>query len=116
MEKKTNLNIMAKFVSLLICITAFALPYAHAIDLNQEPTAEEKATFDKVLEPVMKIYSLVKYAASAIAALVLLFAGISYMVSGNDPRKRDNSKSMAMYVIVGLAVIWATPLVVNYVL
>jgi type IV secretory pathway VirB2 component (pilin) len=84
-----------------------------AIDLNTEPTAEDKAAFDNILTPVMKIYNFIKYAASAIAVITLLFAGISYMTSGSDPKKRDNAKGITTYVIIGLVIIWGAPMIVN---
>lgn len=98
----------------LMLVLSMALPVAHAVDLNQEPTAEDKAQFDEILSPVMKIYNLVKYSATAIAALMLMFAGISYMSSGNDPKKRDTSKSMASFVIMGMVLIWATPALIGF--
>ena len=100
----------------LMCIgfALFALPnFVMAVDLNQTLSASDKAQFDTILQPVMTIYGFVKYAATAIAAIALLLAGISYMTSGTDPKKRDNAKSIAMYVLIGLVIIWATPVVVN---
>ena len=70
-------------------------------------------TFDKILQPVWKVYSFVKYIATAIAAIFLVFAGISYMVSGSDMMKRENAKHMIAYVVVGLIVIWAAPFAVQ---
>jgi hypothetical protein len=35
------------------------------------------------------------------------------MTSGADPRKRDQSKNIAMYVVIGLIVIWAAPMIIN---
>jgi len=64
---------------------------------------------------VMKIYNLVKYSATAIAGVILLLAGISYMALGSDPRKRENAKNMAMYAIIGLVIIWATQVMVNFI-
>ena len=103
------------FIDVLALMLVFvSIPIAHAVDLNQEPSAEDKAHFDEILSPVMKIYNLVKYSATAIAALMLMFAGISYMSSGNDPKKRDTSKSMASFVIIGLVLIWATPALMGF--
>lgn len=107
--KKQILGVLV--ISLLLALTMVQL--AMAVDFNQSISAEDKATFDQILTPVMTIYNLVKYIASAIAGVVLLFAGISYMASGSDPKKRENSKQMAMYVIIGLIVIWAAPLIVQ---
>ena len=101
------------FVALAFLVLLISSTLVMAVDFNQAPSSEDKATFDQILQPVMKIYNLVKYIASAIAGVVLLFAGISYMTSGADPKKRENSKSMAMYVIIGLVIIWAAPMVVQ---
>ncbi len=86
---------------------------ADTAPLDTEISTEDKSKFDEILTPVMKIYNFIKYAASVIAVIALLFAGISYMMSGNDVRKRDVSKNMAAYVLIGLVVIWAAPFVVN---
>lgn len=89
---------------------------AMASELNTTISSDDKATFDQILTPVMKIYNFVKYSASAVAVVVMLFAGITYMISGNDIRKRETAKSMAAYVLIGLGVIWAAPFAVNYML
>ena len=85
-----------------------------AIDLDDPISPEDQATFDSMLEPVMKIYNLIKYSATAIAAIMLLFAGTSYMTAGSDNKKRDTSKNIATYVIIGLVIIWATPIFITY--
>ena len=64
----------------------------------------------------MKIYNLVKYSASAIAAVFLLLAAITLFGAGSDVRKKDNAKNMMMYILIGLVVIWATPTVVSFLL
>jgi len=78
--------------------------------------AADEADFEQVLHPLTTIYNLVKYAATIIAGLVLLFSGITYITSGSDPGKREKAKNMAMYVIIGLIVIWAAPFVVDLIL
>ena len=114
MKRKTNFwtlsSILSKFLIIVFLLNA---PLVYAVDLDTEITPEEQAQFDEILTPVMRIYNFIKYTASVIAVLALLFAGISYMFSGNDIRKRDTSKNMAAYVIIGLTIIWAAPLVVN---
>jgi hypothetical protein len=73
-------------------------------------------TYDQILQPIQAIYDLVKYAVTIIAGIVLTFAGITYITSGSDPGKREQAKNMIMYVIIGLAVIWAAPLIVKLVM
>ena len=79
-------------------------------------SAAGNATYDQILQPIQAIYDLVKYAVTIIAGLVLLFAGISYITSGSDPMKRDKAKNMIMYVLIGLAIIWAAPFIVKLVM
>ena len=79
-------------------------------------SAADTGTFDQILKPVQTIYDLVKYSVTIIAGLVLLFAGIMYITSGSDPGKREKAKNMVMYVIIGLAVIWAAPFIVQLII
>jgi type IV secretory pathway VirB2 component (pilin) len=111
MNKTTILNIVVFFLAVLTPMSAHVV---HAVDFDDDLSSADQAAFDQMLSPVMKIYSFVKYAASVIAVVVMLFAGIAYMVSGSDIKKRDNAKNMAGYVVMGLLVVWAAPLGVNY--
>ena len=111
MDKKRIYSILG----LVLFIAMFAIQLVVALDYSQPISSADKATFDSMLSPVMKVYNLVKYFASAIAVVVLLFAGITYITSGNDPAKREQAKNMAMYVVIGLIVIWLAPLIVNFI-
>ncbi|MBS3087308.1 TrbC/VirB2 family protein [Candidatus Pacearchaeota archaeon] len=79
-------------------------------------SAADQSDYEQILKPLTTIYDLVKYAATVIAGLVMLFAGITYISSGSDPGKREKAKNMVMYVIIGLIVIWAAPFVVDLIL
>ena len=111
MEKQQLLAILG-FVLFFGIIGANFVAAAGGV-VDNPPTDADKAKFDQVLQPVFMVYNLVKYIASAVAALFLLFAGMTYMTSGSDPGKRERAKNMAMYVIIGLIVIWAAPIVVT---
>ena len=116
MNKNTN-HACIRALSFCVLIIMSVLNFAGAVhaqaSLDTTISAEDKAKFDEILTPVEKIYNFIKYAASLVAVIALLFAGISYMFSGNDIRKRDTAKNMATYVVIGLVVIWAAPFVVN---
>ncbi|MEC8339027.1 MAG: pilin [Nanoarchaeota archaeon] len=88
------------------------IPFATFAD--EEISDEDKAKFEEITSPITKIYNLVKYVATAIASLMLLFSGIIFMTSGSDKNKRDNAKDMATYVIIGLIVIWVAPILISY--
>ncbi|MDP2750311.1 MAG: pilin [Nanoarchaeota archaeon] len=94
----------------------FSMPFALAADMNATITAQEKAQFDKILEPVMKIYHLLLYLVSAVAIIYAVYIGIQFMLSGGDAKKRDEAKHSLTYVGVGLLVVWAAPYVVQMLL
>ena len=103
------------FFGLILFASLMALQIVAAVDFNQTISEQDKQSFDQILSPVLKIYNLVKYSATVLAVMVLLFAGITYITSGSDPKKRETAKSMGMYVVIGLVVIWAAPLIVNFI-
>jgi type IV secretory pathway VirB2 component (pilin) len=96
------------------CLMLMTTIYSASAQSAMPPSSSgDTATFDQILQPVWKVYNFVKYIATAIAAIFLVFAGITYMTSGNDMMKRENAKHMIAYVIVGLIVIWAAPFIVQ---
>ena len=100
---------------MLVCIIMFVMlvQFVLAIDYGKV-SQDDKEAFDEILTPVLRIYNLVKYIASAIAVVFLMFSGIMFMMSQGDIRKREMAKSTAAYVIIGLIIIWAAPFVVDY--
>ncbi len=49
----------------LLCLTGLmAMQFVASADFDQPISDEDKATFDEILEPIMKIYNLVKYSAT----------------------------------------------------
>ncbi len=100
-------------IALLVSIVFVQAAYAE-LDFDTEPTAEEEASFDSILEPVMKVYRFIKYAATVIGVLMLIFAGISFVTSGGDQAQKERAKNTATGVVVGLILIWVAPLIVEY--
>lgn len=105
---------MKKIWGLLAILAIMALPAILAVDFNQQLSSADKSTFDSILAPVMKVYNFVKYTATVLAVLFLVFAGITFIINGNDQAKRESAKQMALYTIIGLIVIWVAPLVVQF--
>jgi type IV secretory pathway VirB2 component (pilin) len=101
-------------LEMLLLLMFLTMPFALAVDFDQEISDDDKATFDNILEPVMKIYNFVKYTATVLAVVFLIFAGVTFIMSGNDQAKREGAKTMATYIVIGLVVIWVAPLIVGY--
>jgi len=99
------------FVFLILLPTAFATE--DTMDLDVELTEEEIEMFDEILAPVVKFYKFIKYTSTLAAIIALLYAGISFMGSGSDPKKREKSKNIVMYAVVGLIIIWGAPTIIE---
>lgn len=104
---------MHKFYAVLLGLL-LVLPATIAVDFDEEISPEDQETFDSILEPVMKIYNFIKYAATVIAVVFLVFAGVTFIMSGGDTARRESAKMMATYIIIGLIIIWVAPLIVEY--
>lgn len=100
----------------ILVLLIVAMPIVAAVEFDSSVSSSDKEKFDEILKPVMKIYSFVKYSATVLAVLFMVFAGVSFIISSNDPGKREQAKTMAAYVIVGLIVIWVAPLIVEFLL
>lgn len=103
-----------KWLAVVFVLVLAFMPAVLAVDFDQEISAEDQATFDGILQPVMKIYNFIKYAATVLAVLFLIFAGVTFITSGGDQAKREQAKAMATYIVVGLIVIWIAPLIVGF--
>ena len=98
----------------LLILVLFVVPFTMAFDLDDEISEEDEEAFDEILEPIMKIYGFMKYSATVLAALFLVFAAINFMGSGEDQRKREGAKKSISYTLMGLLIIWAVPLVIDF--
>jgi type IV secretory pathway VirB2 component (pilin) len=107
MPQKTSQKAKAM---MLLSVLAFFL----VLTIVQVSAANSQ--YDEILQPVQNVYDFVKYAVTVIAGLVLIFAGYTFITANNDPKKKESAKNMIMYVIIGLAIIWAAPLIVKLVL
>lgn len=105
---------MNKIFLLALVVLIVAQPIVLAADFDQPISSEDQQTFDQILQPVMKIYNFIKYAATVLAVMFIVFAGITFITSGNDQAKREQAKAMGTYIVIGLIVIWVAPLIVNY--
>lgn len=106
-----------KWIIIALLVSMVFVQAVHAeIDFDSELSAEDEATFDEILAPVMKVYQFIKYAATIIGVLMLVFAGISFATSGGDNTQKERAKNTAAGVIIGLILIWVAPVIVEYLL
>ena len=102
-----------KQIWLLLILTLVLSSAVLAIDFDDEISDEDQETFDQILAPVMKIYNFIKYSATVIAVLALMIAGINFVTSGGDVAKREQTKSTAFFIVIGLIIIWVAPYIIG---
>ena len=76
--------------------------------------AAAEGDIDMIMEPLNRIYDLVKGVISVAAILAITFAGAKFMFSGDNIQAREGAKSMISYAVVGLVVVWIAPVLVGY--
>jgi len=104
---------MKSIVLFLLFLLAIPCVFA-AIDFEQGITPQEEQQFDQILSPVMKVYNFIKYAATVIGVLMLVFAGVSFLTAGGEQLKKEKAKNTAVGVVIGLVLIWVSPYIVQY--
>ena len=72
------------------------------------------AEVDQIVEPITRIYDLVRAVVSILGIIAITVAGAMYMFSGSNIQARENAKGMVSYAVVGLVLVWVAPLLVNY--
>ncbi|MAF35794.1 hypothetical protein CL622_01605 [archaeon] len=105
---------MKRFLPVLALLVLLALPLVVAEpDFDKELSDEEKAEYDAILAPVMKVYDFVKYGTTVAGVLMLVFAGVTFVTAGGEQAKKQRAKNMVLGVVIGLIIIWAAPAIVG---
>ena len=69
-----------------------------------------------IVDILCKFVCLISSVAPAIAALVIIYGGLRYVTSGEDPGARNAAKMIIICAIIGLIIILITVPIVNFVL
>ena len=112
MKQKKNME-WVKYLSYFLIILVPMFKVVHAATVDTIISADDKAKFDQMLNPVTKIYHFIEYGATLVGVIFLSIAGFQYIMSGNDIKKRETAKHTAAFALIGLAVIWAAPTAVS---
>jgi len=95
---------MRKKIALAVMALLFFVPIVAAAE----------GDVNMIMEPLNKIYDLVKGVISVAAILAITFAGAKFMFSGDNIQAREGAKSMVGYCVAGLVLVWVAPVLVGY--
>jgi len=89
-------------------------------DISSGPgSTRADAGIVEISDPVTVILTVINMAlalTAAIATAMLIWAGVSYIISAGDEDKLQKAKQIILYTIIGLMVIGMAAIVVNLVL
>ena len=97
---KKKLAVLSVFALFLGVSIVFAQGTGVAEDSNMLATAT-----GKINQALCKLASLIFFTAGAIASLVIIFAGIRWVTSADDPGARNGAKTTIISAFVGLIII-----------
>ena len=93
-----------------LILIIYLLPVALAVSAQASDPAKE--IMDRVNDVVCTVLTIFVYLSSGLAAIMIIFAGVKYLMSGDDPEAHSSAKNMVIYAICGLvAVLLACPFV-----
>lgn len=100
---------MNKAIALVLLALLFITPMILAQEVVLTPEQEEAK--QKLENAIWVIYDIFKYVATAAGALMIAFAGLKFMSSGDDPMARNQAKNWITYIVIGLILIWLAPVI-----
>lgn len=104
----TNLhNVLIFFILWLIIIVNIQSVCAQAYDATRVPLI-----FSCIF---CRLFNFFYYISTAIAALVIVIAGIKWIASGDDANARGSAKSSIIHAIIGLVIVIISAFLVEWV-
>ena len=86
--------------------------FAQIIDNNQTGLPEAQANQDTL----NTMFTIGYVVIGALSFLVLVIAGLRYILAQGDPQKITESKNQIMYALIGLVIAALAAVIVNFVL
>lgn len=86
----------------------------HIIAQLQPPGSLPQVTADG--SQVQKVLQIVFVIAGAVAVIVVVVAGLNYVISSGDPQKTAKAKDTILYALIGLAIAVLSFTIVTFVI
>ena len=98
---------------LLLMVTAVLPAQAQLKEFNVGATGLQSGG---LLETITKIIEVFLTIVATIAVIVLVYAGVRYIISLGNEDEAERAKRMILYAVIGLIVIGLSAVVVNFTL
>jgi hypothetical protein len=84
-----------------------------AIDLDAELDPADQAEVDTILEPIVKLYQILRYVVILIATIAVVIAGIMLSLPTVEPSKKKVAKSVIFGAIAGVLLVVFAPNIIG---
>lgn len=123
-----NIKLLLLALTAVGCLSIGFGGSTHAYTLFGDPCAgnkgatvceDSKSTTNPVYGPdgiVATVVNILSIIIGVAAVIVIIIAGIQYMLSTGDPTKVNNSKNAILYAVVGLIIAGAAQVIVQFVI
>ena len=111
-----KLKTLVNILSFLFLITSQITDVKAANEYYPPLGNSDKTMFKEMFKPVFNFLGLIPYAASVAAVFYILYAGFNMVTAGYDAEKKEQGKATIGLTILGLGVVWAAPMLVDYLL
>lgn len=85
----------------------------------KEANKSQSASNNSIYGPngvVGKVVNILSIIIGVAAVIVIIIAGIQYMVSTGDPTKTNNAKNAILYAVVGLVIALLAQIIIRFVI
>jgi len=113
--KNIMVNAIVGLVIVLIGVAVINLIVEGIPDVEQVRCACITGTVDQLEKTLCNLICMLSYMAPALCALVLIYGGMKYLTSADDPSARNTAKNIMVNALVGLIIVLISVAIVNLV-
>ncbi|MDD5041356.1 MAG: TrbC/VirB2 family protein [Candidatus Peribacteraceae bacterium] len=100
-----------KLAAIVVC----SAPYQALAQIENPPNVAGRGPSD-LRDAIMKVIQKVLTFMTLIAVVMIIVAGIRYIISQGEESEKDKAKKMIIYVIIGLIIILISQAIVTFVI
>ncbi|MBI5065351.1 hypothetical protein HZA97_03870 [Candidatus Woesearchaeota archaeon] len=111
-----NVRVLINLLTLMLVLGSLAYDvYAVEFDDFDDPlSSSEKRSLQRAFDPMIKLFSMIKYLGSILAAVFSAWGAALLITGGDNQQKRDEAKNKISYSVMGLGVLWAIPVLLDF--
>lgn len=78
-------------------------------------TIDNPLQYDTITEVIDAVANFIAIVSSSIAVVMIIWAGIVYMTSGDNKDRTESAKKTIMWALIGIAIVWSAKFLIDLV-